>query len=93
MTEPDFPEESLMLLKFLNWTKNGSETGFSWIYWLDWWWIFTEFVLFGMFLRKSHVWEKFRSWDMGHNGLRQSFWGNFSLTMSLEEMYEIELDH
>ena len=28
MTEPDIPEEWLMLLKLVKWTKNGSKTGF-----------------------------------------------------------------
>ena len=92
MTEPDIPEEWLMLLKLVKWNKNGSNTGFSWIYWEDWSWIFTEFVLFGMFLHKFHIWENFSFSDMGQNVLRQSFWMNFSSIMSLEQIYETELE-
>ena len=91
--EPDFPEEWIMVLKMVKWTKNGSKTCFSWIYWKDWSWIFTEFVLFGMFLHKSHTWENFSFWDMGKVFYRESFWRNFSLTMSLEIIYGIELDN
>ena len=90
--EPDFPEEWLMVLKMVKWTKNGSKTCFSWIYWKDWSWIFTEFVLFGMLLHKFHIWENYSFSDMGQNVLRQSFWMNFSLIMSLEQIYETELE-
>ena len=69
-----------------------AKTGFSWIYWKDWSWIFTEFVLFGMFLHKFHIWENYSFSDMGQNVLRQSFWMNFSLIMSLEQIYETELE-
>ena len=93
VTEPDFTEEWLMLLKLVKWTKNGSKTGFFWIWWKDWYIIFTEFVLFGMLLQKLHIWENFSYWDIGENVLRQSFWRNFSLTISLEEIFEIELDN
>ena len=91
--EPDFPEEWLMVPKMGKWTKNGSKTCFSWIYWQDWPWSFTDFLLFVMVQQKSHIWENFSSWDMRQNVFRQSFWRNFSLTMSLEQIYEIELDN
>ena len=76
--EPDFPEEWLMLPEMVKWTKNGSKTCFSWIHWKDWSWIFTEFVLFGMFLHKSHTWENFSFWDMGQSVLQ---------TIILEEFF------
>ena len=76
--EPDFPEEWLMLPEMVRCTKNGSKTCFSWIHWKDWSWIFTEFVLFGMFLHKSHTWENFSFWDMGQSVLQ---------TIILEEFF------
>ena len=68
------------------------KTGFSWIYWKDWSWIFTEFVLVGMFLHKSDIWANLISWNMGQNVLRQSFWKIVPLTMSPEQIYETGLD-
>ena len=91
--EPDFPEEWLILPEMVKWNKNGSKTCFFWIHWKDWSWIFTEFVLFGMFCRNpilekilvSEIWAKVF--------YRQSFSRNFSLTMSLEIIYGIELNN
>ena len=68
------------------------KTDFSWIYWKDLSLIFTDFVLFGMFLHKSDIWANLSLWNMGQNVLRQSFWKNVPLTMSPEQIYETGWD-
>ena len=42
-------------------------------------------MLVGVFLRKSHIWEKFGSWDMGQSALSQSDNRICKSTISLEQ--------
>ena len=71
MTEPDFPE---IFFCSQNW-ENGPKT---WFFGFIEKLIFTEFalwwkfILFAVFLYKSHIWENSGSWDMGQNVLSQS---------------------
>ena len=44
-----------------------------------------KFLLFAVFMYKSHIWERFGSWYMGQNALRQSDYRIFKPTMSLEQ--------
>ena len=44
-----------------------------------------KFILFAVFLHKSHIWEKSGSWDMGQNALNQSDYRIFKTNKSLEQ--------
>ena len=58
--------------------QNRLKTGFFWIYWKILSTIFTEivlwwkFILFAVFLHKSHIWQNSGCWDMGKKVLSQS---------------------
>ena len=73
-----------------NWEmgKNWAKNRVFWIYWEIWSSIFSEFglwrnfMMFPVFLHKSHTWEKSGSWDMSQNALNQSDCTIFKLTIS-----------
>ena len=50
-----------------------------------WIWSRKKFILFAVFWLKSHTWEKFGSWHLGQNALKQSDCSIFKLTLSLEQ--------
>ena len=87
MTEPDFPGTFFLPQKWGKWAKS---TVF-WIYLKIESLIFSEFglwrnfIIFTVFLHKSHTWEKSGSWNMGQNALDQSDCSIFKLTISLEQ--------
>ena len=65
-----------------------------WIYWKIWSLDFTEFILqykyilFALFLYKSHIRENFCSWDMDQNIFNQSDCRIFLSTISPEQINE-----
>ena len=50
---------------------------------INFFWIFSEFILFVVFLHKSHTWEKSDSRDIGQNLLSQSDCRIFKYPISL----------
>ena len=73
--EPDFLEKKFLPPKLGKWNKNGPKTGFfeftekfSHKFLLD---LFSNenFILFVVFLHKSHIRVNFSPWDMGQNFL------------------------
>ena len=75
-------------------TESGSKIRVK-IYWKICVLIFTEFglkrkfLLFAIFLHKSHICEKSCSWDMAQNALGQLDFGIFKSSVSLEQNDEI----
>ena len=96
MTELEFLKKIFLLKKLGKWAEIGPEIGFLSLlknivinfseFCLQW-----KFMLFALFLHKSHIYEKSGSWDMGQNALgvyNQSDWRTFKSTVSLEQIDE-----
>ena len=68
MTEPDFLLKIFLPQKSGKWTKKSFRTRVFWIYWKIWSLIFSEFVLYSLFLMKINCecYKKLasRSWPM-----------------------------
>ena len=56
----------------------------NWVINCDWIWSIRNFIIFAVFLHKSHTWENSGFWDMGKNALHKSDCSIFILTISLK---------